>query len=396
MKNLKIGFVSTFTPDSNYSQFLGEAINSLDRNLDLLCYAPSNEDISNLKVKNKKNFWNKFLYPIQIFLMSLKDQLDVIHFQYEFNMYGSVVFSTFFPLALFLQKLIRRKVIVTMHVVVSENEINDDFKSTFNAKNIPASFIKTWFYINYFFTVFFSDSVIVHSGCFKEILLKDYKARKADKIFIVHLGVPIYKTHDYKKIVNKLLGNYENKKMILSFGYITKRKGLGYLVEAFERLSKKHKNIILVIAGGVLEYERKYVESLKDRIKNKKVIVILDKFLTLEEIKALYSNTYISVFPYTYSISASACSAFSISYLTPLVLTDIGSFRDDVEKDSIGLLVRKRNASDLQNAIETLISDGKRYNKIKENMRKVRKEREWTNIAVKTISLYKTHGIDTI
>ncbi len=391
-KKLTVGFVSTFTPESNYSQFLSESIyKSKQNDLKLIAYAPLHENVSNLRVGLKKKIWNYFWYPLQIAFHSFRDNIDIIHFQYEFNMYGSMIFSSFFPLALLLQKLIRKKVVTTVHVVVSQNEIDEDFKSTFNASLLPSALIKTWFYINYFFIGYISDTIIVHSECFKETLEREYKIDK-NKIIVLNHGIPSYNNKDKKlNLFKKLIHNYKNKKVILSFGYITKRKGLDYLIKAFEKINKKYNEVILIIAGNVLIHEKKYIETLKKKIVDIPNILIIDRFLTLDEIKALYSNSYISVFPYTYSISASGTTALSFAFSVPLIVTNLGSFKEDIEETDCGILVNKKNAHDLEKAIEKLLTNKKVYKKIKYKMNIVKKERSWSNIAIQTINLYKNN-----
>ncbi len=391
MKNFKVGFVSTFTPESNYSQFLLEAINELKTGGDIkvMAYAPLNEDISNIKVLIKKKVWNSILYPLQIAFQSFRDRLDAIHFQYEFNMYGSIIFSSFFPLALLFQKLLGKRTITTIHVVVSQNEIDKNFRLTFNARFFPNMLIKMWFRINYFFIGYLSDTIIVHSKCFREILEKDYKVNK-NKIIVLHVGVPIYSDTDKGiKLLRELIKNYKNEKIILSFGYITKRKGLDYLVKAFEKVSHDYKDVLLVIAGNTLPYEKKYVEELKKNASDKHNILILDRFLTLDEIKALYKNSYMSVFPYTYSISSSATTAFSFAFSVPLIVTNLGSFKDDIEETNCGILVGKRSVIDLEGAIKKLLEDKDAYKIIKTQMNIVKKQRSWDNIAKQTVILYR-------
>lgn len=66
-------------------------------------------------------------------------------------------------------------------------------------------------------------------------------------------------------LANSLKGKFGNKFVILYFGRLIKKKGLGYLIKAFARLRKEFEDIVLVIAGD--GPEKRNLEKMRKDLK---------------------------------------------------------------------------------------------------------------------------------
>ena len=125
--------VSSILPATNYTAYLIEALQKkFIRQADILVY--TNLDQENLKtsLKNVKLVWDKTpAYPFQILKQILKDNPQIVHIQHEINMFGYWPTAiVFFLLPLFL-KIIGKKVLITVHAVVTQDQIDIKFLETF-------------------------------------------------------------------------------------------------------------------------------------------------------------------------------------------------------------------------------------------------------------------------
>ena len=90
---------------------------------------------------------------------------------------------------------------------------------------------------------------------------------------------------------------YNKDKNILFVGALEKRKGIDYLIEAFNKVSKKHKDYRLLLIGSG---EKVYIKNLKTQLRNFGIIDKVD-FLghkNSKEIKFYHDCSKIFVFPH--------------------------------------------------------------------------------------------------
>ena len=395
-KKIKIALVSTIQPETHYTRYLADSLQTeFEKNLNLLLYVDKDPKNKELVFKNMKLVWTKgFFYPLQILKQIFIDRPDIIHIQQEMNMYGVPITALVFPLLIFLLFLIRAKTIVTFHAVVSPIEIDLEFLRTFSwpEKKVllwPIRFIFSYLYKT---TGLFANGIIVHSDYSRNILINNYKIKKS-KIISIPIGVPENKLGNFEKsfLEKSIKDKIGNKKVILFFGYILKRKGLDYLVKAFNEIAFNKYDCILILAGGILGYQKSYAEDLKKKIKdfglsNK---IIFTSFLTNSQIEELYHLCYFVVLPYTYSISSSLPLSFAIQHQKPVIATDIGSLKEEIEDGVDGILCRTNNHTSLRKAIEKLLEDKELYQKLSMGMKNKYKIRLWKKTAEQTYCFYK-------
>lgn len=106
--------------------------------------------------------------------LSLLLKYDIIHIQHEYNLLGGYGI----PYFLFLPILGRKKLIVTMHTVLSQKE-------KFQGNKIKTFLRKILYKLQNKFINLFSAKIIVHSEFFKKILIEEYKIPE-EKIIVFH------------------------------------------------------------------------------------------------------------------------------------------------------------------------------------------------------------------
>ncbi len=375
-----IVMISSLLPETNYTANLVRGLQELRE--DIYVYTDKNK--KNLKVcKNVKLVYDKNLkYIFQIFWQALKDRPNLIHIQHEINMYGGLLTALLFPLLVLLLRLLKVKVIVTVHGVPPLKIIDSDFLSTFSfPPNKFLSFIvKSVFRLIFSSINLFSNKIIVHSEILKKTMVKDYFGRY-NKIVVIRHGLYENLPNKIHKINSWWLKKLKNKKYVLYFGYVVKRKGLELLINIW----KKNKlSLPLVIAGGTLKGYEDYLDYLKS-ISPKNII--FTSFINFDEINYLFSNAYFVVLPAKYSISASGPLSLALSYKKCVVVPSIGVFKEEITNFRTGVLYK--DAEDLSDKINLLLKDQSLIKSIEKNLEDKISKQSWSAVAKQTLKLYK-------
>ena len=144
-KKKKLAMVSSILPATNYTAYLIEALQKrFSQKIETFVYTGLEKENKKTNLKNIKLVWSKNLaYPFQVLKQVLKDKPQIVHIQHEINMFGDWPTAIIFPLLPFLLKMTRVKVVITIHAVVSQKQIDIKFIETFwrSEKNFfPSSF----------------------------------------------------------------------------------------------------------------------------------------------------------------------------------------------------------------------------------------------------------------
>lgn len=391
---IKVAIVTTLYPETHYSRFLISALNAGFRErLELKIYTDKSEKNKDVPLENVYLVWAQGIwFPWQIFLRVLRDKPQVVHLQHEINMYGRPITAMLFPLLLLLLKLTGARTLVTVHAVVAQERINQDFLATFQWPNSKLSLQLVKKAMSFIFVSILklSDAVIVHNSCLAKDLAV-YSPKNKDKIFVIPIGIPEVKIQedvDASSVWNRLGVEVAGKKIILNFGYLVRRKGLECLLAAFKAVAEKFQDYILVLAGGTLQPT--YVEELKNisRSYNLEDRVIFTSFLSGSEIEEVFKAAQLVVFPYKYSISASLPLAIAMAHQRPIIAAGAGTFAEEIEDGKDGILFSVNDYADLSKKIIQLIEDEGLRKKITDAVKIKSKIRSWSEVAAKTVKLY--------
>jgi len=204
------------------------------------------------------------------------------------------------------------------------------------------------------------------------------------------MGIDLSDSASHFKGDGKWTERLQGHKVVLHFGYLVRRKGIEYLIEAFEQVAKKHPDYVLVLAGGELPSQRGYVGDLKKMIVEKDLVrnVVLAGFVSVEEMHELFDICQFAVFPYVYSISSSLPLSLAIGHSKPIIATDIGAFHEELSNGEDSLLVPPRDSPALQHAMETLIEDERIRRGLLTGIKVKAAERPWVSVAQRTCKLY--------
>ena len=134
----------------------------------------------------------------------------------------------------------------------------------------------------------------------------------------------------------------DNKdKNILFVGALEKRKGVDYLIEAFNKVCKKHKDYRLLLIGSG---DKGYIKNLKMKIKSFGMTSKVD-FLghkNSKEIKFYHDCSKLFVFPTLIDNSPNSVAEAMVSGL-PVIASRVGGIPSMIQDYKSGILVPSRN-----------------------------------------------------
>lgn len=163
---------------------------------------------------------------------------------------------------------------------------------------------------------------------------------------------------DTEKFKPTLIDKLDRKRTILFYGALEKRKGLNYLLRAFERINDRKVKLVIVGTGP----EKEKLQQLSQELKVNDRIFFLD-WMKNEELPQLLNSADVFVYPsisyngweeqFGYAMAEASASG------VPVVGTKTGSIGEVVIDGKSGVLVESNNFEELANALNKLLTDAK-------------------------------------
>lgn len=213
------------------------------------------------------------------------------------------------------------------------------------------------------------DFVIVNSTPTKILALNAGVLEK--DISIVHPGVTLPVTAQPLNAIQSFKEKYnlEHKKILLSVGRLTTRKGLKEFVEnSLAYIVQKEPDVVLVVVGespknslgaGLQTREEILEAARKNQIENH--ILILGVITDNEQLATIYEAADIHVFPVRYIPNDpegfGMVAVEAAAHGTPTVAFATGGIVDAVAEGISGYLVEKNNYSGLSKQVIALLAD---------------------------------------
>lgn len=316
-----------------YTYQLIKKLNNIDSLNKYLLFMPENSsldfkfngnfEIRNISENNSGNFWDEVNIPA-----ILKDnEIDIYHVPQN-------------GIGLPLEK--KCPFVITLHDVIPykmPETVGENYLKIFT-DNMP-NIIKM------------CDGIITVSE-FSKMDIHNTLDYPLNKIYVTPLGSEeIYKKMDNvycKKLLKQKYGIQDN--FILYVGGFSPRKNILGLIEAFSLISKKCKNLSLVIIGKKgKSYALYKTEAEKLGISSR---VVFPGFISLNDLPIFYNAAEVFVYPSFYEgfglppIESMACG-------TPVVTSNVTSM-PEIVKDA-AIKVNPYNTHEIADAIQNLLDD---------------------------------------
>lgn len=196
-----------------------------------------------------------------------------------------------------------------------------------------------------------AEKVIAVCNNDKELLIRF--GLKPKKVTLIYNGISTIEER-------KSLPQFDGLK-IGTIASLIKRKGINYLIEAIDLITKKFKDVGLFIIGE--GEERGRLESLVERLKIKRYIFFLGG---LPFARSYINNFDIFVLPSLFeSLPVSIIEAYAEK--KPVIASNVGGIPELVKDEETGILVPPKDTKALASAIERLIRDERLREKLAEN-----------------------------
>lgn len=301
--------------------------------------------------------WGFFAYPFMIKL--LRD----LHNRYHFDLIHAHYASPCGVIALLARRWMKIPVVVSVH----------GMDVTYTAKqNALSKAVIRWVFRNV-------DMIIANSSWTRQQIVR--YGGCPDRVQVVRLGTDAPKSTGCSEGVT-----HQGTTTLLSVGYLEKRKGHAYVLQALRRLIEKGYKLRYIIVGD--GSQREALEALAHKLGLDEV-VSFEGYKAHSEVWPYFENCDIFVLP-------SWNEAFGIVYIEALALGKpvIGCEGEGGPEDLKALgdcieLVKPRDVESLVTTLQRLIENPKRRQQMGEIGRRIVKEHfTWERNATDTIRIY--------
>jgi glycosyltransferase involved in cell wall biosynthesis len=231
------------------------------------------------------------------------------------------------------------------------------------------------------------DDIICHSDNIKKRLQMEFAVPEA-KISVIPHGPFFYDLPTNED--QAILRTFEvepDRKMILWQGIIFPYKGIDLLLSAWQEVEAVDDTVYLVIAGTgapeLLDQIRKQIVEL-----GLKRVKLHFRFITAEELVALYRAADIVVYPYR-AITTSGALATGLALGKTIVASDLPVFREALKDRENARLVKVSQRNQLASVLIELAQDVEQRERLAQQVREMNfGDETWQNIARATFATY--------
>ena len=369
-----------------------QQIVSKNKDYEIIFLGPDDKNIhflSNQQISNLRKVWTPGHYVRKIFKYVKNYKPDLIHFSFELRTFGTVKSAIRFPLLLYLISRTRTKIVVTLHNILIFKK-----KSEWTVvEDLPLKIPK--FLLIIFVKLFFkticklSHKIVVTTRANKVGLTEFYRVDKG-KIEVIPEGFSQVKKPINLQKKEKFLRQFKEKKIILSFGIISPRKGLVSIIKAYRTINKKLPNHILVIAGIAtpgFEYYENMLHQLSKTL-NLEEKIFFTGFIDYGEVELLFDMAEITLYVYRPSLAGTGALSFAIQHGKPTIVSRTETFKE-VLGENDALFVEPEDEIQLANTILELATNEKLRNQLKQKIKAIVANRSWNEVAHEFYNLYE-------
>ncbi len=299
------------------------------------------------------------------------DDLKLVCIQHEFGLYGGGDYGE--NIFYFLDH-VKKPVAVTFHSILP----NPEEERRKVVKKIAAR----------------ASAIIVMAEAAVEILSKDYGIEKS-KIYVIPHGTPNTKFTSSDQYKKKL--GLEDKTVILTFGLLSRGKGVEYMIKSLPLLVEKYPNLLYLILGQThpdvrMHEGEDYRNELIDLVKSlglENHVKFQDKYVTLKELVEyilacdVYAFTNLEREQIT-----SGTLAYAVSCGRPVVSTPVIYAKELLARNR-GVVVRDTKKPELfTKALDKMLADPEMRANMAESSYAFGRKMIWPNVARRHLTVF--------
>ncbi|MEO0224665.1 MAG: glycosyltransferase family 4 protein [candidate division WOR-3 bacterium] len=200
---------------------------------------------------------------------------------------------------------------------------------------------------------------------------------------IIPNGVDIHRFNPNNEKIDWLIN--DNSKKILFVGRIEPRKGLKYLILAFNEVVKFISDIKLIVVGDgpfKILYEQYINKNIEDKV------IFVGK-VGYDELPKFYVSCDVFVSPATEKESFGIVLLEAMASKIPVIASDIEGYRQIIEDEVNGFLFESENYKNLADKIIMVLKNKNFVNKVVENAYKIVVEKySWESVSKQIENYY--------
>ena len=289
------------------------------------------------------------------------NKFDAVILQHEFGIFGGKDGKHIIQLL----KRLRMPVITTMHTILDNPSDSQNFVVSELAR---------------------LSNMMVSISAKGVDLLRDVYGVNESKIQHIHHGVHRIKDIDLSGLKEKL--GVENKKVLLSFGLLSKNKSIEVVINALPKVVKNYPNLVYIVVGAthphVLKHEGEdYRHSLIRLVKKlglEKNVMFINRFVSNDELFSYLKMCDIYVIPYLGEKQISSGTLiYTMGAAKPIISTPFW-YAQEMLADNRGMLFDFKDSEQLSDKINLLLEDEDLRKTISNNAFALASECYWDKI----------------
>jgi glycosyltransferase involved in cell wall biosynthesis len=372
----KVAFVATFPPrQCGIGTFTNDLISNISLNagndFSPLVVAMQNDEpcryIDPVKFEIRQKVKNDYVCAADYINFS---HVDLISVQHEFGLFGGEAGS-------YLNLLLRRvnaPVITTLHTVLEDPE-EHYFQSMVDVCGA-------------------SEKIIVMNKRGIEMLKDIYKVDES-KIMLIPHGIPDLPFVDSSYYKHKF--GMEDRKTILTFGLLSRNKGIEFMLEAMPEIIKADPSVLYIILGAthpsVLKHDgEEYRFSLQHKIKDLGIedhVIFHNRFVNDLELHNFLCAADLYVTPYLNKAQlTSGTLAFAVGTGKAVVSTPYWA-AEELLSDGRGKLIEFSKPESLSKAVVEILQNDSLFYKLRRKAYDYGRTMTWPLIGQKYWELFK-------
>ena len=296
-------------------------------------------------------------------------QVDLVCLQHEYGIFG----GNEGEYILHLLRNLRMPIVSTLHTVLSKP--NEKQKKILQELS------------------HLSSRVIVMAEKAVEFLEEIYEINKS-KIILVPHGIPDMPFVDPNFYKDQF--GVEGKKVILTFGLLSRNKGIEYVIEALPKVIEKNPDVVYLVLGvthpNVKKYEgEEYRQNLERLVKKLGIdnnVFFVNRFVDIKELCEFIGATDIYITPY---LNEDQIISGTLSYALGLGKATISTpywCAKELLRDGRGILVNFRDKNAISDAINKLLADDLERNSMRKKAYLFSRGAIWPQVASSYLAVF--------
>lgn len=374
-KRIRLAFVSSYTPRkcgiATFTKDLTKAINDLNPD-DLVkivaLNSPSDSPSYPHEVKFLIDKYERDSYKEAAEYLD-SGSIDLVCLQHEYGLFGGDEGDYIFNLLDYLNK----PLVTTLHTILTH--------PTPKQKEI----LKLLSLRSKYLIAMLPDA---------KNKLKEIYGINPDKVVIIHHGVP-----DCPKSnkVKKSKFGWQQQKVLLMSGLISRNKGIEYVIQALPGIVKKYPNLLFVIAGQTHpEILRTENESYRDNLTKlarslgvEKNLLMVNRYLSLDELLEYYDACDLYLTPH---LDAQQVTSGTLAYALGMGKACISTpyiYAKDMLSEKRGVIIDFKDSQAINKAVLEVLDNPAYQQELERNAYALGRTMSWPRVAERYLILFR-------